>query len=64
MGLSTEELFLILIIVLVIAIPVSVRVQRYLTRGRTARLLCEQFGKPTPSNESGGQQTPREQEKG
>ena len=59
MGLSTEELFMILIIVLVIAIPVSVRVQRYLTRERTVRMLREQFGTPTRSSESGSSDNPR-----
>lgn len=43
MSISTEEFFMILTIGLIVIIPVSVRLHRYLTRGRTTRMLREQF---------------------
>ena len=46
MRLSPEDFFMYLTVALVIIIPVSVRVHRYLTRNRAAKLLREQFGQP------------------
>ena len=40
-----------LTIALVFVIPISVRVHRYLTRDRTARMLREQFGTPSGTKE-------------
>lgn len=44
MRLSPEDFFMYLTVALIIIIPVSVRVYRYLTRNRAAKLLREQFG--------------------
>ena len=44
MRISSEDFFLYLTIALLIVMPVSVRLHRYLTRNRTAKLLREQFG--------------------
>lgn len=41
---AAEEFFMYLTIALILVIPISVRVQRYLTRERTAKRLREQFG--------------------
>ncbi len=43
MSISTEEFFMILTIGLIVIIPVSVRLHRYLTRGRATKMLREQF---------------------
>jgi hypothetical protein len=54
---TTEEFFMYLTIGLILVIPISVRIQRYLAKDRTARMVREQFGnlesskksdKPTP----------------
>lgn len=42
---AAEEFFMYLTIGLVLVIPISVRVHRYLTRDRTAKMLREQFGR-------------------
>lgn len=44
---AAEEFFMYLTIGLVILIPVTVRLHRYLTRERTARMLREQLGQDT-----------------
>jgi hypothetical protein len=44
---STEEFFMYLTIALIVVIPVSVRVYRYLTRERTAKMLREQLQPPS-----------------
>lgn len=41
---AAEEFFMYLTIALVLIIPISVRLHRYLTRERTAKMLREQFG--------------------
>ena len=41
---AAEEFFMYLTIALILVIPISVRVHRYLTRERTAKMLREQFG--------------------
>ncbi len=45
MRISSEDFFMYLTIALIIVIPLSVRLHRYLMRGRAARMLREQFGK-------------------
>ncbi len=42
---AAEEFFMYLTIALIFVIPISVRVHRYLTRERTAKMLREQFGR-------------------
>lgn len=44
---AAEEFFMYLTIALVFIIPITVRVHRYLTRDRTAKMLREQFGQPS-----------------
>lgn len=48
---AAEEFFMYLTLALIVLIPVSVRVHRYLTRNRVARMLREQGG-----GESAGKQ--------
>ncbi len=50
MRISTEDFFMYLTIALIFLIPVSVRVHRYLTRNRTAKMLREQFGQTSGSD--------------
>ena len=50
MRISSEDFFMYLTIALIVIIPVSVRLYRYLTRGRTARMLREQFGQAGDSD--------------
>ena len=44
MRISPEDFFLYLTVALIIVIPLSVRVHRYLTKGRATRMLREQLG--------------------
>ncbi len=50
MRISAEDFFLYLTIALIILIPLSVRLHRYLTRNRTAKMLREQFGHTSGSD--------------
>ncbi len=52
-----EDFFMYLTIALVFLIPISVRVQRYLAKDRTARMVREQFGTIESSNKT-NQPTP------
>lgn len=47
MSVSPEEFFMYLIIALVIVIPVSARLYRYVTAKRVAKMVEEQFGRPS-----------------
>ncbi len=54
---AAEEFFMYLTIALVFIIPISVRVHRYLTRERTAKMLREQFGQQSTQGTRDDQQS-------
>ncbi len=53
MRFSTEDFFMYLTIALVVIIPLSVRVHRYLTRGRARKMLREQLAQTSGTEEPG-----------
>ena len=52
MAVSPEDFFLYLTVALIVIIPVSVRILRYLTRNRAAKVLREQFEQSPGSDTS------------
>ncbi len=59
MSVSPEEFFMYLTIALIVLIPISVRVHRYVTKERTARMLREQFGSVPGSKKADDDASPR-----
>lgn len=59
MSVSPEEFFMYLTIALIVLIPISVRLHRYVTKERTARMLREQFGAEPGSKKTDDDASPQ-----